>query len=246
MITTFIHSGDAGDVIFSLPAMLAKTGGQPFKLILGTKTRVRKNFDVAWSNNLMSLLRIQPYIADVWLQKPEDTWNVDCDGFRNRMFTQWVKGKTALAYTCDEFGISSHGVGSAPWITVDQPMHVDGCPVVVNRTYRYLNPTFPWRHVVQKYRGQMVFIGFPEEHDRFMISYGVKIPYCPTENTLEMARLLAGCRLFVGNQSLAHAIAEGMKIPIVLEVSRDFPTCIFNRPRCWLGFDQRVILPAIP
>jgi hypothetical protein len=197
-------------------------------------------------NNLASLLRIQPYIKSVGLQTPTDHWTHDCDPFRDRMFNYWRKGRPAMAYTCDVLGIPFESINhEKPWLIVDEPAHVDDCPVVVNRTHRYNNPAFPWRRVVEKYRGKMVFVGFEDEWERFSASYGIRLPFCKTDNVLELARLIAGCTLFVGNQSLAHAIAEGLKQHTVLEVSPLFPTCMFRRSNVWFGFDKKVHLPEI-
>ena len=35
---------------------------------------------------------------------------------------------------------------------------------------------------------------------------------------LELAGIIAGCKLFIGNQSFPFSIAEGLKVPRILEV----------------------------
>ena len=229
---TFIHSGDAGDVIYALPCIRAaiKRSSPPLdaaSLILGTKRGTLHPFTESWAANLTPLIQAQPYISDCWRQKPGDTWTFDLDPFVSLLFKRYQRGKRITSYVCDLLGLP-YNCADEPWLTVDTPTHVPGCPVVVNLTTRYRNKWFPWSKVYHNYQGQMVFIGLDSEHSEFERHVG-SIPYCRTENALEMAQLIAGCKLFIGNQSLAYAIAEGMKKPTVLETSADFPNCIWTR-----------------
>jgi ADP-heptose:LPS heptosyltransferase len=57
----------------------------------------------------------------------------------------------------------------------------------------------------------------------------------PTPTLLDVARVIAGCKLFVGNQSSPRAIAEGLKIPVVVEKGRH-NQCHFARHDAW--YDQ--------
>jgi hypothetical protein len=51
------------------------------------------------------------------------------------------------------------------------------------------------------------------------------IRYRGTKTWTELAGVIRGGKLFVGNQSLAYALAEGMKVPRVLETFQDCPNC---------------------
>jgi hypothetical protein len=66
-----------------------------------------------------------------------------------------------------------------------------------------------------------------------------------TNRLLEAARIIAGAKLCICNQSSLHAIAEGLDRPCILEVSSQMPNCIFNRPGKINGFDKNVLLPAL-
>jgi ADP-heptose:LPS heptosyltransferase len=52
----------------------------------------------------------------------------------------------------------------------------------------------------------------------------------PTADLLSVARIIAECDLFVGNQSCAAAIAEGLKRRMILEVYPPQANCCFDRP----------------
>ena len=40
---------------------------------------------------------------------------------------------------------------------------------------------------------------------------------------LEMAQIIQSCKFFLGNLSFGYTIAEGLKVPRLLEASPDFP-----------------------
>jgi hypothetical protein len=71
------------------------------------------------------------------------------------------------------------------------------------------------------------------------------VEFAATKNLLDVARLIAGSELFIGNQSSAGAVAEGLKHRSIQEVSLAIPDCIFKRPSVQHVWDGRVDLPAI-
>jgi hypothetical protein len=118
-------------------------------------------------------------------------------------------------------------------------------PVIFARSSRYHNDRFPWKAIVDEYATNAAFVGLPEEHQAFCGDFG-QVEYLECCDLLEVARLIAGCKLFVGNQSCPAAIAEGLKHNMVLEVcSRTGNSCIFHRLGCIFGVDERIELPAL-
>jgi hypothetical protein len=118
--------------------------------------------------------------------------------------------------------------------------------VVINRTARYHNVGFPWKKVAERFRDQSVFVGTEEEHREFVRECGWRLPHHKTRNFLELARVIAGCKLFIGNQSSPYAIAEGLKKPAILEVWHDDANCLFFRDgvtHVWKSED--LIFPTI-
>ena len=98
----------------------------------------------------------------------------------------------------------------------------------------------PW----DKYARDAVFVGLPDEHAAFCREVGPVTQY-PTDDLLQVARVIAGAKLFVGNQSSPRAIAEGLKKPVVQEIFMHDPNCCFNRPDEWDGRDGSVHLPEL-
>jgi hypothetical protein len=53
----------------------------------------------------------------------------------------------------------------------------------------------------------------------------------PTHTLLDLAQIIAGCELFIGNQSAPRAVAEALKKPCWIESGRP-PNTFFSRPHC--------------
>jgi hypothetical protein len=116
--------------------------------------------------------------------------------------------------------------------------------VIINRTSRYQNPWFPWKEIVQHYGSRIIFVGLHHEYTAFIKEYGI-VSYRETSDFLELARLIAGSRLFIGNQSSANAIAEGLKHNLIQETCLHITDCIFKRDNAQHVFDGECILPSV-
>ena len=57
----------------------------------------------------------------------------------------------------------------------------------------------------------------------FCDRYGFNPKRIPVKDGLETAQYIAGSKLFVGAASSAKAIAEGLKHPMLMEISKDWP-----------------------
>jgi hypothetical protein len=229
MSHVFLHSGDLGDLIYCLPVMLAACKGGRFGILLSQPKShtVRKPWNPEWARNVIPLLEAQPYVEFARLHDGTESYTINCDGFRRRVFRQHVKGKLIPHYLCDELNVPYDCV-NRQWLTVDHPVHIEARPIVVNRTRRYGNRMFPWRQLVDTFGHQMVFVGHPDEADEFISAFP-SVAYCETADMLEVARLIRGSLLFVGNQSACYAVAEGLKAPAMLEEWPVDPNCHYPR-----------------
>lgn len=172
---------------------------------------------------IIPLLEIQPYIRDVFWKPEAHGFNIDC--FRNHwranmnisdIVHRWLKLPPAPL--------------ELPWLFVNYARLV--APVVFARSARYRNRRFPWRNVYNQYKDQAVFVGLPEEHTNFCREVG-PIGYYHCKDLLELAEVIEGCQLFVGNQSSPRAIAEGLKKPVLVEQCRVQHDTHFKRMSAW-------------
>ena len=246
-MNTFKHAGDLGDVIASLPAIRHLGGGM---LYIEAATYTRQMLTPDKWFGIDRILKAQPYISDVQPWNRQSV-NYNMNDFRNRLFKSvrmgMHKDKNLVDWQLEQFGIPLH-VKDTAWITVE-PKKV--ARVVFNRTgtgrnphHVYHNPDFPWHWVWQKYKDNAIFVGIPEEHAVFCATCG-DLPHVQTKDLYEACQVIAGCDLFVGNQSVCFWLACAMFKPILLEVWPAGPNCLINRPNITFGWNRDVTLPDI-
>lgn len=247
-MNTFRHAGDRGDVLAAMPAIRALGGGI---VLLEAATYTREMLTPENWKGLDKILKDQPYIHDVqeWRRTPV-TFNLN--DFRNRLFKairmNQCKDKSLVDWQLEQFGIPLNAKDQA-WITIKEP--IKAAKVVFNRTgavrnpmHVYHNPRFPWHYVWDKYKDNAVFVGTADEYTVFCATCG-KVPHVPTADLYEAARVIAGCDLFVGNQSACFWIAEGMKKNLVLEVWPAGPNSNVFREGAVQGYDENTKLPNL-
>ncbi len=182
-----------------------------------------------------SLARLQLYVGGV--EYAEGPSGIDLNHFRGFFVGDIALADAHLLY----LGLPLAERDRA-WLTVPSPRHV--ARVVINRSARYQNRCFPWDRVCQKYHDDAVFVGTRQEHEAFCKVFGL-VPFEPTANFLELAEVIAGCELFVGNQSAPYAVAEGLKVRTLQETFPPAPNCVFRRENATYGWDERVELPEL-
>jgi hypothetical protein len=217
------HDGDAGDVIYSLPCVRAFTREHgPIRLALNPCTRDHphggKHFHHARAEWLLPLLRAQSYVAaaDLWDGTPVD---IDLNLVRRLPINYfasdiagWYRWAFPVAYDLSE-----------PWLHTDAEYHGR---LVVGRSPRWRNDGIHYEFMAGH---AVLFVGLDDEYTEFRRSVP-DAEYAPVADALALARLIAGARAFVGNQSLPYAIAEGLKVPRLLEVCPKAPNVIPHGP----------------
>lgn len=224
-LKTFQHSGNLGDIIYSLPTIIALGGGV---LYVGTRTGSLEISSNAPPPNPMTehmalqiieLLKTQPYLTDIRLYSNERV-DYKLDKFREHhaVMTNHI-AKSHL----DAFGVNYNL--AFPWLRNISPVYIND--IVISRTKRNLSTLnkFNWQ-VLSKYEEKCIFIGFEDEYEEFKKCTGLNVERYPARSILEIARVVKGSKLFIGNQSLGFALAEAMKHPRVLEVYYFAPNCI--------------------
>lgn len=239
---SFKHSGDLGDILFSLPTIKALGGGSLY-LSQSETGFTREPMTETRAGFLAPLLACQPFLSKVEIYRGQAV-AYDLDYFRRYWFSRpmpeqkWV---TIADWHCRAFNVQAE-VNESEWLTVHNPIR--DVPVVINRTDRYHGRDFDWRRVVSFYGKKALFIGLPEEHSKFQAQFG-QIRYRPVKDALEMARIIAGAELFIGNQSLPEAIAEGLKKAKILEVPVLPPTSLYPRAGAQYVFSPCMWLPDL-
>jgi hypothetical protein len=226
---TFKHSGNAGDVIYALPAMRALSRGRPAKLFLRLDMPIN-----GWSEKehplgkagltadmvrmLKPLLEQQPWLTTVQIHQDEPV-NYDLDVFRQVPNIAGGLGNIAHWYFW-LFGVSADL--SQPWLAV-RPAPAAGKKIVLARSARYRNPGIHYEFL--RARGEIDFVGTRSEFAE-MQQVLPQLRHAECSDFLELARIIKSARFFIGNQSFPYAVAEALKVPRLLEVCPQFPDVI--------------------
>jgi hypothetical protein len=248
---SYKHSGTFGDLIYSL-SVVKKMGGGNFAVAIGNIENCVAEYGYRpdevdpmhkgrFTDNdyklLVPLLERQSYINNT--QRWEPGWqepDVDLDRFRGVLF-RGFEGNYVQAYHMT-FGLSfAPEVLNETWLEAD-PVRV--APIVINRTARYRCPdgTGTWQTMLAEADivRNGVFVGNKDEHEDFVKSTGFNVEYYPVQDFKELADVIAGADLFMGNQSAAYAVAMGLGKSTVLETIKIKPLanneCYFPRDNC--------------
>lgn len=237
----FLHSGGAGDVIYSLPFIRQAGGG-----ILHIKAKNILNSNCNVFAILKRLLLRQPYIFDVVEYPsaygfseydPRIPVEVDLDCFRKSAAI--YERLLPLTYF-DQLHVIPEKNWSRPWLTlapadeIFRPLHDRGSYAIVNRTLRYRDPKVNWKTVLieaARKHGWLYFVGLQDEHADLTKEIGFQIPWLPTKDLLEVAGYISGADAVYCNQSAALTIAQALGKPYYLEVAPRHRSCIFGAHR---------------
>ena len=220
----FKHSGDQGDIIYSLAAAKAIGGGVFY--ITPSKWEVRQPPTKENCGNILPLLDCQKYL---WASSFTDNGVSHADYDLNK-FRETILGH-ANSGSIFQHHLKSAGVTwpeDKPWLEVDFKIVLPEKPIVISRSLRYHNPEITWASFVKKHGNRMIFIGHDEEHSEFIKSFGY-VPKIETRTLLDAARIIAGSKVFIGNQSCPMAIALGLGVNVIQEVWEPDANCILKR-----------------
>jgi hypothetical protein len=236
-MNTFKHSGDLGDIIYALPTIKALGGGVLYLSEGATRVKmseVQKNF-------ITPLLVQQDYITGVEMWKGQAV-AYDLDHFRNYWLIHGHEYGTSLAaWHARAFDLPL-SILNEQWLKLPDYHLKSHYSTIIHRSPRYHNEHFPWRRVIDHYRGSIAFVGLRDEHEKFCHQFS-RVPFMEVRDAFEMACWIDQAGRFIGNQSLPAAIAEGLKKTKIIETYIGDPNCIFERPDAQNVFTKNVYLP---
>ena len=220
---TAVCFGDVGDVIYSIPTFRAL---QVKKIILDTrnvdKHGQRFKMDEPSCRMLRLLLEKQGFKVEV-----KDNWKIidvdyEIDDFRMKsgvdLFTTHLGESIGKTFNT-EIDMSEKFLEVEPLPIAD---------IVINRSKRYRNINFDYYSLLQNCTDKnIVFLVSKEEYLSFKkLMKLTNIVYYPTVNFYEAAQIIAGAKVFIGNQSACYAIAEGLKVNRIQETCLYVPNCL--------------------
>lgn len=169
----------------------------PSKNVLLTKESAEK---------LIPLLESQGFSVEItenWHQEVD----VDLDDFR-KLNIDFAKGHIPRFFF---YCYKSNYDLSQPYLSIKPTVNNY---VLANRSARYRNPDINYAFLKNF---NVKFVGLEEEFEDFLKDVP-DAEYIKVDNFLELANIIAGCKLFIGNQSFCYSLAEAIKVPRILEI----------------------------
>ncbi len=237
MEKTFKHSGDLGDIIYSLPVIKTLGGGTLYLDITGGEDEPscraqcmdgKTKFNKISYDFIKPLIEVQPYIKEVKIYQKGQKIDYNLNLFRYKFADPNSRSKTKnlLDLHMEAFGLPEWDPNE-PWLFVDNPIKLER-KTIVTRSPR-MQANFPWFQSNKfKFRDNAIFLGLPKEHEFFEWTFDIKIPYHPVKDALEIAKILKGAKALAANSTFILSVAIGLgTVPIVQEVEPHFPTTVF-------------------
>jgi len=239
------HSGSVGDIVYSIPALLSLVTQNRIERVTyylhldqpmtysGWHPLGNVLLDTGFAERLRPLLLAQPCIQEVEIFTGQPV-NVDFDLFRRVPLNHAMYSIPRWYFL---FVIGTTWDLSRPWLQV-APDYRFKDKVLVSRNPRLQSPHIRY-DFLDKYADDIVFVGVRREFEDFQLQCPRCTSFYEAPDFLELARVLAGCRFFAGNQGLIYTLAEALKITRLLETN---PIAANNIPEggdCFAALFQR-------
>jgi hypothetical protein len=231
----FCHHGHLGDVIYAIPCMLALSKGKPINLFLNTnvkntyhgslKHHSATNISEASVQFLKPLIEAQQQFS-ICKSLENEVYDYNLNNIHQFPFN--LKVGNIVRWYFLTYGVSFDT--TRPWLTVQANHKLEDC-ILIARSFRYRSPGISYSFL-SKY-SNLYFVGLEDEYLE-MKNCIPNLQYLKVKTALELAEAIAGCKLFIGNQSFPFALAEALKAKRVLEVDFLTPNVIVDGAN---GFD---------
>lgn len=219
-----IHSGNGGDILYSLPAVKA-LGVRHFILNVFRSPDPLRKLTQEMAFSLVPLLLEQDYIDRVTVVRAGlslETVDPACIG------VDYLLDRFRLEDISQSHLMYAHARATGarinpnvPFLSLtDEEDATDRPDVVLAITPRYRVLTDEFIRELALYFENMVVLAIPEE---WRTASGIPGGVRQCADILEMARIIRSARLFIGNPSLASAVAEGLKAPRLVDLPIALP-----------------------
>lgn len=240
-MSSFTHSGSTGDTFSSL-AVVKSLGGGDFYLRLNYMDKVAQS--IGWGGAgrhsgrmtqqdfdfLAPLMKIQHCLTkfDVWRGEKVEYELEKTAFFHNANI--WPRNfanqyATAMGVDLEK---NFRTLQIDPYVEVDKPISIPGHPICISRNPYYhegvadITQVLEWLNWIErKLMDQAFFVGLPEEHAWFEDTMKVKVKFVPTPDALSLARLIAGAKMMIGNQSMPATLAVALGATVWIETRKN-------------------------
>jgi len=172
---------------------------------------------------LKPLIKSQPYIED-FVEYAGEKVDFDFDLIRQAIFTNQPNGSLNRWFNYVFPQMTSDL--SKTWVEIPETINNPyGDKVIINFTQRHRNHNITY-HFLKQYQDKIVFAGLQKERDLFCKQWDLDIPLLQVDNFYELAKIISGCKFYLGCQSFCFQLAEATKVPRILECFPMMPNVI--------------------
>jgi len=220
---SFLHSGHLGDIIYSLPAIkeLSKNHvcnfyiqiNKPMELPYYKHPSGNYYLDKRIVDLFIPLLKEQNYLNKVEIFSNQKI-DIDLDFFR--------KIPINIQFYSPRWFFHLMGIQTnleKPFLEVKPHKEIVN-KIIILRTFRARNYFINYKFL--RDNNDLVFVGMKDEFEDLRKQIP-NLNFYDCRNFLVMAQIIKSSKFFVGNQSPAYGIAEGLKVPRLLEANPEFP-----------------------
>ena len=222
---SFLHSGHLGDLTNSLPLIKEISKTKTCNLFVESEKKIPPNIHTInhpFGNSYLSkksvemilpLLRNQKYLNSVNIYNDQKI-DINLNFFRS----------LPLNFNLDSVRWYSHLVGVHPnlydpYIEVEKKTKIKN-KIVIIRSSRRKNYLINYKFL-NNYKN-LIFLGLKNEYEDLK-SEIPNLNFHDCKDFLEMADIIAESKVFIGNLSFGYTLAEGLKVPRLLESNPEFP-----------------------
>ena len=224
----FNHTGNMGDILYSLPFVLELCEACEIQLsqctfniqIDAPTTYVQEHPNGNVLMTKSAALFLKPLLdiigfknVTISSEKPENC--IALESFRNIKFNTMAGDIRSWYYTISMIHLPQDF--SKKIINFDGSDERLKNKIVICRSSRYLNPIINWK-ILEEFKDDLIFMGLQSEYDTFCNDV-FPIQYVKIKNALEAAVVFNSCLGTISNQNGLYCIAELMKIPRLLITS---------------------------
>jgi len=227
---SFLHSGHLGDVINALPVLKELSKNHKCSLFLQVGKPLEEHIkgykhegdEIYMTKKMvdlvMPLLKNQNYLDKVE-EYNDQSVDVDLDLFR----------KIPMNFNLDEIRWYFHLTGvhtdlSMQYLFANEHPTIKN-KIVIMRSTRRKNKFINYKFM-SKYKN-ILFLGLKDEYEDLKTEIP-NLEFYDCRDFLEAAQIIRSSKFFIGNSSLGFTIAEGLKIPRIMESYPDFPVVYPN------------------
>jgi len=234
---SFLHSGQLGDLIYSLATIKELSKSHKCKLYIQIDKPMPLNYGNSSKKVFISkrsgdlifpLLRNQDFLDVVDIYKDEKI-DINLDLFRdipiNLSFysTRWFSHMCGININVENTFLSA------------KPHNLIKNKIIIHRSPRYRNPYINYKFLNNA--KNLLCIGLEDEFKNLKKEID-NLEFHDCKDFLEMAEIIKASKFYIGNMSFQYVMAEGLKIPRLLEASPDFPVVFPVGPNAFDAYHQ--------